>query len=57
LVFTEPTVGIVTTVDLTADEGGTLVTIHQRQVPDELRGPEAERGLAGILARLEESTR
>jgi uncharacterized protein YndB with AHSA1/START domain len=57
LVFTEPAVGIVTTVGLTADDGGTVVTIHQRQVPDELRGPEAERGLAGILHRLEESTR
>jgi uncharacterized protein YndB with AHSA1/START domain len=52
LVFTEPEVGIVTTVDLTRDEGGTLVTIHQRQVPPELRGPDAERGLAGILDAL-----
>jgi uncharacterized protein YndB with AHSA1/START domain len=57
LVFTEPALGIVTTVDLLDDGEGTVVTIHQRQVPDELRGPEAERGLAGILARLEESTR
>jgi uncharacterized protein YndB with AHSA1/START domain len=57
LVFTEPALGIVTTIDLTADAGGTVVTIHQRQVPDELRGPDAERGLAGILDRLEETTR
>lgn len=56
LVFTEPEVGIVTTVDLVPDGDATVVTIHQRRVPDELRGPEAERGLAGILARLEEHT-
>jgi uncharacterized protein YndB with AHSA1/START domain len=57
LVFTEPAVGIVTSVELVSDGDGTAVTIHQRHVPDELRGPDAERGLAGILDRLEEHTR
>lgn len=51
--LTEPATGIVTTIDIAPDGDQTLVTVHQRQVPAELRGPQAQRGLAGILDQLD----
>jgi uncharacterized protein YndB with AHSA1/START domain len=54
LVFTEPEVGIVTSIELTPRAGLTLLTLHQWRVPPHLAGPAARAGLAGILDRLED---
>lgn len=57
LVFTEASTGIVTTVRLDPTGTGTTVTIHQRRVPPELRGPQAMSGLAGMLDHLDDVLR
>jgi uncharacterized protein YndB with AHSA1/START domain len=52
LVFREPATGIITNVRLDPAETGTVVIIHQRRLPTELRTQRAASGLAGILERL-----
>ncbi|WP_089155526.1 SRPBCC family protein [Micromonospora sp. NBS 11-29] len=53
LVFDEPVTGLRTTVTLRpADDGGTLLTVHQRRLPPELRTRRAADGLASILDAL-----
>lgn len=52
LTFTEPRQGIVTTVQLKADLGGTTVVVHQRRLPPELRTSQAANGLRAILDAL-----
>jgi len=52
LVFDEPVTGLRTTVTVQPDGGGTLVTVHQRQLPAELRSEQAREGLTSILDAL-----
>jgi uncharacterized protein YndB with AHSA1/START domain len=52
LVLTEPATGLVTTIRLRPDDGGTSITVHQHRLPAELRTDEARLGLAGVLDAL-----
>ncbi|GAA0987068.1 hypothetical protein GCM10009555_065710 [Acrocarpospora macrocephala] len=52
LVFDEPLTGLRTTVKVHPAGGGTDLTVHQRQLPPELRTAQAADGLASILDAL-----
>ncbi len=57
LVFEESATGIVTHLVLEPQGDGTVLTIHQRRLPPELRTRRAATGLAGILDQLEDLLR
>lgn len=52
LVLSEPLTGLLTEIRLEPTGTGTIVTIHQRRLPLDLRTEQARTGLAGILERL-----
>ncbi|GAA1008322.1 hypothetical protein Aple_070330 [Acrocarpospora pleiomorpha] len=52
LVFDEPVTGLRTTITIRSASGGTDLTVHQRQLPPELRTAQAADGLASILDAL-----
>jgi uncharacterized protein YndB with AHSA1/START domain len=52
LVFDEPVTGLRTTVHVRPVSGGTVLTVHQRRLPPELRTAQAAGGLASILDAL-----
>jgi uncharacterized protein YndB with AHSA1/START domain len=55
LAWLEPATGLHTTGTLTdLGDGGTELVIHQRNVPEPMRSPEARAGFATSLDRLEE---
>lgn len=52
LVFDEPVTGLRTAVAIRPERAGTVVTIHQRRLPVELRTDQARTGLGSILDAL-----
>lgn len=52
LAFVEPNTGLRTEIRLQPAGAGTIVAIHQRRLPPDLRTEQARTGLAGILDRL-----
>jgi uncharacterized protein YndB with AHSA1/START domain len=53
LVLSEPRTGITTEILIEGWGTGTVVPVHQRKLPPELRSDQARTGLAGILQQLE----